>query len=121
MEDAITLPIGGQGTGEVLIEISNKTMIGLILPEIVYNIKKKLSFFFLENHNSKPLLLKRGQTIVLVTSFLVIQAEQGQLLEEHKKTTQSVTGRSNDTNTHIGGASGENMEKAGWAQPVYSL
>ena len=43
MEDAITLPIGGQGTGEVLIEISNKTMIGLILPEIVYNIKKKLS------------------------------------------------------------------------------
>ena len=29
-------------TGEVLIEISDKTIPGLVLPEIVYNIKKKL-------------------------------------------------------------------------------
>ena len=50
---------------------------------------------------------------MLVTSFLVIQAEQGQLLEEHKKTTQSVTGRSNDTDTCIDGPSGGNTEKVG--------
>ena len=28
-------------TGKVLIEISDKTILGLVLPEIVYNIKKK--------------------------------------------------------------------------------
>ena len=65
--------------------------------------------------------MKRGQTIGLVTSFVVTQDEQGQLPEKPKEDSPSVTGRSNDTNTHIGGASGENMEKAGWAQPVYSL
>ena len=40
-------------TGDVLIEISNKTMNGLILPEIVYNIKKKLGCIFIENHKSE--------------------------------------------------------------------
>ena len=47
--------------GDVLIEIGDKTMLGLILPEIVYNVKKKLGCIFVENHNSKPILLKRGQ------------------------------------------------------------
>ena len=41
------------------------------------------------------------------------QAEQGQLPEKRKTDTQSVTGQSNDTDTHIGSASGGNAEKAG--------
>ena len=32
-------------TGEVLIETSDKTFPGLVLPEIVYNIKKKLAVY----------------------------------------------------------------------------
>ena len=36
--------------GEVLIEISDKTEPGLVLPEIIYNVKKKLGFIFVENH-----------------------------------------------------------------------
>ena len=52
--------------GDVLIDISNKTLPGLILPEIVYNIKKKLGCIFVENHNYEPLMLKRGLTIRLV-------------------------------------------------------
>ena len=51
-------------TRDVLIEISDNTVTGLILPEIVYNVKKKLGCIFVENHNSEPLELKRGQTIV---------------------------------------------------------
>ena len=43
-----------------------------------------------------------------------MQDEQGQLPEKRKEDTQSVTGLSNDTDTHTGGASGENAEKAGW-------
>ena len=35
--------------GDVLIEISNKTVMVLILLEIVYNIKKKLVCIFIEN------------------------------------------------------------------------
>ena len=100
-------------TGDVLIEISNKTMNGLILPEIVYNIKKKLGCIFIENHNSKLLMLKIGQTIGLVTSCIVRQVEQGQLPEKHKEDMQSVTGQSNDRNTCIGSASRGNAEKAG--------
>ena len=38
-------------TGEVLIEISDKTIPRLMLPEIVYSVKKKLSCIFVENHN----------------------------------------------------------------------
>ena len=55
-------------TGYVLIEISNKTVTGLILLETVYNVKKKLGCIFIENHNSKLLELKRGhvQTIGIV-------------------------------------------------------
>ena len=33
-------------TGEVLIEISDKTIPGLVLPEVVYNIKKRLGCIF---------------------------------------------------------------------------
>ena len=100
-------------TGDFLIEIIDNTVTGFKLPEIVYNIKKKLGCNFIENHNSEPLELMRGQTIGLVTSCIVTQAEQGQLLEKCKEDTQSVTGWSNDTNTHIGGANGGNTEKAG--------
>ena len=46
-------------TREVIIEVSDKTVPGLILLEIVYNIKKKLGCIFLENHNSKPLMFYR--------------------------------------------------------------
>ena len=53
---------------DVLIEISDKTLTGVIMPEIVYNVKKKLGCIFIENHNSEPLRLKRGQRIGLVTS-----------------------------------------------------
>ena len=42
-------------TGEVLIESSDKTIPGLVLPEIVYNIKKKLGYIFVENHNSESM------------------------------------------------------------------
>ena len=49
--------------GEVLIEISDKTIPRLVLPEIVYNIKKELGCIFVENHNSESMVLKRGQTI----------------------------------------------------------
>ena len=62
-------------TGDVLIEISDKTVPGLLLPEIVYNVKKKLGCIFVENHNSEPLILKREQRIWLVTSCVVAQAE----------------------------------------------
>ena len=58
-------------TREVLIEISDKTIPGLVLPEVVYNIKKKLGCIFVENHNSESMILKRGQTIGLVTSCVV--------------------------------------------------
>ena len=47
-------------------------------------------------------------------SCIVMQAEQGQTLEEHKEDTQSVTGQSNDKDTYIGGASVGDAEKAGW-------
>ena len=40
-------------TGDILIEISDKTTPGLILPEIVYNFNKKLGCIFVENHNCK--------------------------------------------------------------------
>ena len=79
-------------TGVVLIEISYKTVTELILPEIVYNVKKKLGCIFIENHNSEPLEMKRGQTKGLVTSCVVMQAEQGQLPKKCKEDMQSATG-----------------------------
>ena len=48
-----------------------------------------------------------------MTSFVVTQAEQGQIPEKRTEDMQSITGRSNDTDTCIGGASGGNAEKAG--------
>ena len=99
--------------GEVLIEISDKTEPGLVLPEIIYNVKKKLGCIFVENHNPKPLMLKRGQIIGLVTSCVVKQAEQGQLPERRKEDMQSVTGWCNDMDTYIRGASEGDAEKAG--------
>ena len=49
-----------------------------------------------------------------MTSCVVTQEEQGQQLEKGKEDMQSVTGQSNDSYTHIGGASGGNAQKAGW-------
>ena len=46
-------------TGEVLIEISGKTIPGLVLAEIVYNIKKKLGF--VENHNLSQWCLREDR------------------------------------------------------------
>ena len=62
-------------TGEVLIEISDKIIPRLVLPKIVYNVKKKLGCIFVENHNPQFLLLNRGQTIGLVTSYIMMQEE----------------------------------------------
>ena len=95
-----------------------------MLPEIVYNIKKKLGCIFGENHNSESMVLKRGQTIGLVTSCIVTQGKQGQTLAERSDTSQSVTGMSNDTDTHKGGANfsvGEPGESRVESRPVYSL
>ena len=78
---------------------------GLKLPEIIYNVKKKLGCIFIENHNSELLDLQRGQTIRLVMSCVVTQEELGQQLEKHKEDMQCVTGQSNDVETFIGGTS----------------
>ena len=93
--------------------MGDNTVTGLILPEIVYNVKKKLACIFIENHNSEHLELKKGQKIGLVISCVVAQAEQSQLLEKRKEDKQSITGRSNDRDTCIGSASGEKTKKAG--------
>ena len=58
-------------------------------------------------------MLKGGQTIGLVMSCVVMQDEQGQTPEVRKEDTQSFTGQSNDTDTHIGGGSVGDAEKAG--------
>ena len=55
-------------TGEVSIEISDTTIPGLVLPEIVYNVKKKLGCIYVENHVLESMVLKRGQTVGLVTT-----------------------------------------------------
>ena len=57
-------------TGKVLIEIRDKTIPGLVLPELVYNIKKKLGYIFLENHNSESMVLKRGQPLYRAIDFM---------------------------------------------------
>ena len=56
-----------------MIEISDKTIPVLVLPEIVCNIKKKLDCIFVENNNSDSTALKRRQAIGLVTSRVVTQ------------------------------------------------
>ena len=60
-----------------------------MIPEIVYNIKKKLGCIFVENHNSEPMGLKRGQTIGQVTSCIVTQEELGQAPAEPSDATQT--------------------------------
>ena len=79
--------------GDVLVEINDKTVTELILPEIVYNIKRKLGCIFIENHNSETLDLQRGQTIGFLRSCVVTQEEVGQQpvkrkenLAEHQRT-----------------------------------
>ena len=72
-----------------------------MLPEIVYNIKKKLGCIFVENHNPESILLKRVLTIGLLYVMRVSQEEQGQAPVE------------NDTENCIGGTSVGDAEKAG--------
>ena len=61
-----------------------------MLPEIVYNVKNKLGCIFVENHNLESVLLKRGQTVGLVTSCVVMQEEQGKTSAVHNEVMQSV-------------------------------
>ena len=96
-----------------MIKINDKTISKLVLPEIVYNIKKKLGCIFVKNHNLEFIQLKRQQPIGLVKSCVVTQEEQGQTLVELSDAMQRVTERSNDTETSIGGPSVGDMEKAG--------
>ena len=56
--------------GDVLIEANDRTATGLILPEIVYNARKKLGRIFVENHNSISLDFQPGQTIGLLPKNL---------------------------------------------------
>ena len=49
MQKYIPVQTNCEITGEVLIEISDKTIPRLVLPEIVYNIKKKLDCICVEN------------------------------------------------------------------------
>ena len=79
--------------GDVLDEISNNTVPGLILPEIVYNVKRKIGCIFIENHNSVSLDLQRGQTIGVVTSCIVTQEDLGQQCEKRNEITQGLTGQ----------------------------
>ena len=46
--------------GDVLIKINNNTVPGLILPEIIYNVKNKIGCIFIDNHNSVSLDLQRS-------------------------------------------------------------
>ena len=85
-------------TGEVLIEISDKTIPRLVLPEIVNNVKKKLGCIFVENHNHESMMLKRGQTIGIVMSCIMLE-EQGQASVERCYNRLSITGERNDTDT----------------------
>ena len=95
-------------------ETNDRTVTGLILPEIVYRVKRTLGCIFIENHNSKPLDLQRGQTIGCVNSCVVKQDEWGQQLELCKKVTPSI----NDAETCVGGANRSDAEKAGWTPCV---
>ena len=77
-------------TREVLIEVDDKTIPGLVLPEVVYNIKKKLGWIFAKNHNSESMILKRGQTIGLVTSCVVMLEKPGQTPAARSEVRQSI-------------------------------
>ena len=62
--------------------------------------------YIVENHNPESIMLKRGQTIGLVTSCIVTHEEQGQALVEGNEARQCVPERSNDTESCVRGASG---------------
>ena len=49
---------------------------------------KKLGCIFVENHNLESILLKKGQTIGLVTSCLVMQEVQSQTPVERSDATK---------------------------------
>ena len=85
-------------------------MPGLILPAIVYKVKRKLCCIFIEHHNSESLYLQRGQTIGVVMSCVVKQEELGQQPEKRKEDAHCVAGWSNCAETSIGGASRERGE-----------
>ena len=95
--------------GDVIVETNDRTVAGLILPEIVYRVKRKLGCIFIENHNSTSLDLQPGQTTGCMNSCIVKQGEWGQQPELRKKITPSV----NDTDTCVGGASRSDAKKAG--------
>ena len=97
--------------GDVLIKISNNNVPGLILPEIIYNVKRKIGCIFIESHNSVHLDLQRGQIIGVVTSCVVTREDLGQQSKMRNEDTQGVTGQSNCAETCIGGASVGNAEK----------
>ena len=46
-------------TGEVVIEPSDKTVPGLVLPDIFYNMKRKLGCILVESHNLESIMLKQ--------------------------------------------------------------
>ena len=56
------------------VETTERTVTGLILPEIVYNVRKKLGCIFIESHNSQTLDLQRGQTIYRVCNVMCSEA-----------------------------------------------
>ena len=67
------------------------------------------------------MILKRGQSIELVTSCILTLEEQGQTPAVCSEVKQSITVASNDTDTRIGGGSRGDVEKAGQKATVYSL
>ena len=54
----IPVQINCEITRDILIEISDKTIPGLVLHAIVHNIRKKLGCLFVDNHSSKSMGLK---------------------------------------------------------------
>ena len=104
---------------EVLIKTSDKTVPRLVLPDIVYNVKRKLGCIFVENHNPESIVLKQGQTIGLVTSCVVTQKEHGQALLERNDARQCVPERSNATESGKGGASVSDVRKQVGKHTVY--
>ena len=63
MEKYIPVQTNHEVTGEVLIETSDKTTPGLMLPEIVHNVKKKLGCISVENHWTGNMIWKRDNMI----------------------------------------------------------
>ena len=117
---------------DVIVEAEGRTVAGLVLLEIVYRVKKKLGCIFIENHNSIPIDLQRGQTIGCMNSCIVKSEEWSQQPVSRNPDTLSVNDaekagrteciaeRSNAQDTRIGGASRRDAEKAGSVHSVDS-